>query len=93
VGHPVCTAVVGKDVPTAEHRLNAVVRAQIEAAYRTDNMSLLFFRAPFSYWEQVKRAKNLPPSTLEVETPPMVLPVTQKIKVGVPVWRAELQAA
>jgi hypothetical protein len=85
---------VGKDLETAQRRLDAIVRAQIETAYSTDNMALLFFRAPFDkYWKKIKTAQTLPPTTLVVEMPPMVFPVTQSITAEVPVWRAELTAA
>jgi len=84
--------VVGKNREIAETRLNTVVRAQIAVAYRTGNPDLLFFHAPLEYWDAMETAENLPTTSLEIETPPMVIPVRQKAMLKMPVFRAALAA-
>jgi len=81
---------VGKDRAVAEQRLNAIVRAQISAAYSAGNYTVLFFHAPPEFWQAMQHAQNLPSSLLTVETePPMVLPVKNKMmQVDLPVFRA-----
>ena len=85
--------VTGKNQPEAEHRLNAVVRAQFANSYRTGNIAPLYHRAPFKFWSELKIAHPLPPSVLELEEPPLVLPVEHKAKIQMPLIRAELTAA
>lgn len=79
--------VVGKDRDTAERRLNAVVRAQIAVAYRTGNHDLLFFQAPLEYWDAMESGETLPTVRLEIETPPMVIPVRQRSVARMSVFR------
>jgi hypothetical protein len=82
---------VGKDRAGAEHRLNALVRAQVAGAYSAGNYSLLFFHAPVEFWNAMKQAEDLPKGFLKIETtPPMFLPVEQKLlEVELAVYRAQ----
>jgi len=85
--------VEGKDEATAEQRLNAVVRAAFAHAAGAGNLALASFPAPAHFWGELKRAKPLPPATLVIETPPMVLQVEQAVISAMPVLRAELANA
>ena len=85
--------VEGKDEDTAESRLNAVVRAAFAQAARAGNLALGLFPAPPHFWGELKHAKPLPPSSLVIETPPMVLQVEQAVVSEMPVLRAELANA
>lgn len=82
-----------KDERTAEERLNTVVRAQFAQAARAGNLGLAYFPAPAHFWGELKRAKPLPPATLTIETPPMVLQVEQAVVSEMPVLRAEMANA
>lgn len=85
---------VGRDRATAEHRLNTIVRAQIAGAYSVGNYSLLFFHAPVEFWTAMKRGDDLPKCSLRIETtPPMFLPVEQKLlQVELAVFRTQQTA-
>ncbi len=80
----------GADIKQAEERLNAVVLAQIASCYIGGNFGQLRFTAPEENWEALKTAKQLDRVSLEVEVPPVVLPVNRGIVATVPVYRAEL---
>lgn len=82
-----------RDERIAEERLNTVVRAQFAQAARANDLALAYFPAPAKFWGELKRAKPLPPATLKIETPPMVLQVEQAMVSEVPVLRAELPYA
>ena len=81
---------VGKDVVTAERRLNTLVKVQFAQASNAGNMAFAYFPAPPKLWAQLKRAVPLPPAILEIETPPMVLQVEQAVLAEVPVLRAQV---
>jgi hypothetical protein len=83
----------GRDMTEAEARLNAVVTAQIAACYSGGNFAQLRFTAPDETWEALKGAKQLGKLDLEIEIPPVVLPVTRSEVATLPVYRAELVAA
>jgi hypothetical protein len=82
---------VGKDQAEAEHRLNAIVRAQIAGAYSVGNYRLLFFHAPVEFWTAMNQGDDLPKCSLKIETtPPMFLPVEQKLlQVELAVFRTQ----
>ncbi len=86
----------GRTIGDAEDRLNAVVLAQIGTCYVGGNFAQLRFRAPSEYWTALSEAKDLGRTHLEVEVPPVVLPVKRSV-VSLPVYRheaeLELQAA
>lgn len=70
----------------AEQRLNRLVQFQV-ATCSEGNERQLMVTAPFEYWKALSSAKALQPSTLEIEVPPHVLPVTRKE--AITVLRAE----
>jgi hypothetical protein len=78
----------GKDAQEAEDNLNALVLFQIRSCYLAGNWAQLKFKAPFQYWQALEGAKRLDTVHLEVEVPPVVLPVTRKV--ALPVMRSEL---
>ncbi len=83
----------GKDMKEAEERLNAVVLAHIAACYTAGNFAQLRFSAPEESWNALKSAKHLDRVNLEVEVPPVVLPVTRGEVATLPVYRALAEAA
>lgn len=79
----------GAEMGIAEERLNTAVVAQIAACYMGGNYPQLRFTAPEEYWEAFRAAKQLDSTKLEVEVPPVVLPVNRGIMASVKVYRAE----
>jgi hypothetical protein len=79
----------GANLQAAEESLNALVLYQISSCYINGNWAQLRFKAPNEYWQKLKSAKPLQTGQLEVEVPPVVLPVTRKVTL--PVMRSELQ--
>jgi hypothetical protein len=86
----------GDNLEQAEVRLNAVVLQQIAACYMSGNFEQLCFKAPGQYWNTLSSARELERAHLEVEVPPVVLPVSRRV-VSLPVYRHQaleaLQAA
>lgn len=86
----------GQSVDDAEDRLNAIVLAQIGTCFVSGNFGQLRFKAPSEYWQSLSDATELGRVHLEVEVPPVVLPVKRCV-VTLPVYRhetrLELQAA
>jgi hypothetical protein len=80
----------GADMAEAEESLHAVVLAQIGCCYPTGNFSQLDFRAPSEYWQALLNGKDLDPVRLEVDVPPVVLPV-KRSSVMLRVYRHEVQ--
>jgi len=80
----------GDNLEQAEQRLNAVVLAQIEGCYSSGNYGQLRFKAPAEYWQTLSDAKELANSHLEVEVPPVVLPVKRSV-VNLVVYRHETE--
>jgi hypothetical protein len=78
----------GNDLAQAEERLNAVVLAQIGICYSEGNYGQLRFKAPSEYWKMLVDGKELERKQLEVEVPPVVLPVNRS-SVQLPVYRHE----
>jgi len=81
----------GTSIPTAEESLNFLVLYQISTCYMAGNFAQLKFKAPFEYWQALEGARDIGTVHLEVEVPPVVLPVKKKI--ALPVMRAERMAA
>lgn len=80
----------GDSIEQAENRLNAVVLAQIATCYSSGNFGQLSFQAPTEYWRALSDAKELTRTHLEVEVPPIVLPVNRSV-VALPVYRHETE--
>jgi hypothetical protein len=81
----------GTSIEDAEESLNALVLVQIESCFVAGNFGQLRFKAPFEEWQELNEAKSLQTIPLEVEVPPIVLPVSRKVQV--PVMRSERQEA
>jgi hypothetical protein len=81
----------GENIEKAEERLNAVVLAQIEMCFTSGNFGQLRFQAPTEYWQAMSDAHELGRSHLEVEVPPVVLPVKRSV-VTLSVYRGETLA-
>lgn len=84
-------ATSGADLAEAEESLNALVLYQVSSCFVAGNFSQLRFKAPFPYWQELERAKALGTGHLEIEVPPVVLPVERSV--GLPVIRAERELA
>ena len=78
----------GTNIEEAEARLNATVLVQIGACYTAGNFAQLRFKAPTEYWRALSDAKELDKRHLEVEVPPVVLPVSRSV-VSLAVYRSE----
>jgi hypothetical protein len=77
----------GQDVKDAEESLNALVLFQISTCYTAGNFAQLKCKAPFEDWQALEGARPMETVHLEVEIPPVVLPVTRKV--ALPVMRSE----
>jgi hypothetical protein len=82
----------GRDIEHAEKRLNGVVLAQIAACFTAGNYAQLRFAAPDEFWTVLKHAKQLDRVDLEVEVPPVVVPVNRAVTATLPVYRALAEA-
>jgi hypothetical protein len=80
----------GANLAEAEACLNTLVLVQIATCFKSGNYAQLKFRAPGSYWKAIDHAKRLESGVLEVEVPPIVLPV-DRYTVGLPVARYEME--
>lgn len=81
----------GESIEKAEERLNAIVLAQIAACFQGGNLGQLRFKAPGEYWLKLPKARQLDKRLLEVEVPPIVLPVNRSM-VSLAVYRCETEA-
>jgi hypothetical protein len=81
----------GNTIKAAEDSLNFLVLHQIEVCFICGNYAQLKFKAPFEYWQALEGARDMGTVHLEVEVPPVVLPVTKKV--ALPVMRVERVAA
>lgn len=81
-------ATSGATVAEAEESLNALVLVQIGSCFAAGNFGQLKFKAPFEYWKALEGARQLNTVHLEVEVPPVVLPVDRRT-VLLPVVRSE----
>jgi len=77
----------GTTIEDAEASLNALVLYQISTCYVAGNFRQLQFKAPFEYWQALEGARDMGTVHLEVEVPPVVLPVSKKV--ALPVMRVE----
>jgi len=77
----------GETLEEAEENLNAMVLYQIGSCYVAGNFAQLQFKAPIECWQALEGSKHLSTVLLEVEIPPIILPVTRKV--SLPVMRAE----
>lgn len=80
----------GDSLEEAEVSLNAIVLQQIATCYVSGNFAELQFKAPSEYWERHEQATLLDTTRLEVEIPPVVIPVTKKY--NIPITRAKFSA-
>ena len=81
----------GKTIQEAMERLNACVEQQIVSCYQEKNYSQLFSQAPDLYWEDFDKAKEMPPSVLQIN---IKAPATAKRAIQfIPPERLELEAA
>lgn len=80
----------GNDRDEAEKSLDALVLYQITSCFVAGNFPQLETKAPFEYWQSLTNAIKLDNKDLEIEVPPVVLPVKRKI--ALPVARSERQA-
>lgn len=79
----------GATLEQAEASLNAIVLVQIGTCYKSGNWDqLVKAKAPFEYFQALETAKTLGRSHLNVEVPPIVLPVDKKM-VALPVFKYE----
>jgi hypothetical protein len=85
-------AASGANVSEAEENLNALVLIQISSCFSAGNFAQLKFKAPFEYWKALEGARQLDTIHLEVEVPPVVLPVERRT-VLLPVVRSERELA
>ena len=81
----------GENLEEAEQSLDALVLIQIGSCYTSGNFAQLRVKAPFEYWQALDGANRLETRHLEVEIPPVVLPVTRKV--SLPVMRSERMQA
>lgn len=81
-------AASGANLADAEKSLNALVLVQIGSCFSSGNFGQLKFKAPFEYWKALEGARQLDTVHLEVEVPPVVLPVERRT-VLLPVVRSE----
>jgi len=77
----------GNDIQEAEESLNALVLFQISTCYTAGNFAQLKFKAPFEDWQELEGARTMDTVHLEIEVPPVVLPITRKV--ALPVMRSE----
>jgi len=80
----------GKDRQTAERRLDALVRAQIRTIATRFNFTDLNFRAPQEYWDAFYDEDEFKKTHLELQVPPIVVAVEQKV--AIPVFMRALAA-
>lgn len=81
----------GPNREEAERSLDALVLLQITTCFVSGNFPQLDTKAPFEYWQSLTHANRLDNKELEIEVPPVVLPVARKI--ALPVARSERLAA
>jgi hypothetical protein len=73
----------GPDRDTAERRLDTLVRAQIRTIVNQLNFADLNFQAPQEYWDQFYEGEEFKKTKLELDVPPIVVAVEQKVHVPV----------
>jgi len=73
----------GKDRDAAERRLDNLVRAQIRSIVTRLAFADLNFAAPKEYWDRFYDGEEFKKAQLELEVPPIVVAVEQKVHVPV----------
>lgn len=73
----------GPDRDVAEKRLDTLVRAQIKTIVNRLTFADLNFAAPHEYWEKFYEGEEFKKAHLELEVPPIVIAVEQKVHVPV----------
>lgn len=73
----------GHDRDSAERRLDTLVRAQVRTIVKQLNFADLNFPAPQEYWEQFYQGQEFKKTKLELDVPPIVVAVEQKVNVPV----------
>jgi hypothetical protein len=73
----------GKDRDTAEQRLDNLVRAQIKTIVTRMTFADLNFSAPKEYWDRFYEGEEFKKAQLELDVPPIVVAVEQKVHVPV----------
>lgn len=82
---------VGPNREVVEMRLDSLVRAQIKTIATQFNFADLSFSAPSEFWQQFYEGKEFRKTQLELEVPPIVVAVEQKV--AVPVFMRAYAAA
>lgn len=73
----------GKDRETAERRLGNLIKAQIKTIVNEFNFADLNFAAPPEYWARFYDGQEFKKAQLELEVPPIIVAVEQKVHVPV----------
>jgi hypothetical protein len=81
----------GASIEEAEASLNAKVLQQIGSCWVNGNFSQLSFKAPAENWQALEFAKQMSPTHLSVEIPPVVLAIN-RMAAEIPVMRLEMLA-
>ena len=78
----------GANLEDAEASLDAVVRMQFATCFKSGNLRQLLLEAPDAYWAALRTGKQIGRKDLEVEIPPVILPVNRSVAT-VQVYRFE----
>src|SRR5438309_2137092 len=78
----------GANLEDAEASLDAVVRMQFAACFKSGNLRQLLLEAPADYWASLRTGRQIGRKDLDVEVPPVILPVNRSVA-NVPVYRFE----
>lgn len=73
----------GQNRQTAERRLGNLIRAQIKMIVNRLTFADLNFAAPQEYWDRFYDGKEFKKTHLELEVPPIIVAVEQKVHVPV----------
>lgn len=73
----------GEDRDIAERRLDTLVRAQIKTIVNRFTFADLNFAAPHEYWDRFYKGQEFKKAQLELDVPPIVVDVEQKVYVPV----------
>jgi len=73
----------GANRDVAERRLDTLVRAQIKMIVTRLNFADLTFAAPQEYWDRFYEGEEFKKAQLELEVPPIIVAVQQKVHIPV----------
>lgn len=73
----------GPNRDVAEQRLDTLVRAQIKTIVTRFTFADLNFSAPQEYWDRFFQGQEFKKAELELEVPPIIVDVEQKVHVPV----------